>query len=346
VYIIILYVSSGFAGQICRRKTKELKTLKATKKSQAEVLPTPSASRRPEWLRKLDDGKYLLLLVIPALINIIFFHYVPMFGIVVAFQDFDPFLGFLESEWVGFRHFIRFFNYTYCWRLFKNTFLLSFYGLIFAWPTPIILALILNETKNEKWKKFVQTVSYMPHFFSTVVIVGLVTMLLSPTGGLVANALEAIGVDASNILAEAKYFRTIYILSDIWAGTGWGAIIYLAALTNVDPQLYEAAVVDGAGKLRCLWNITLPSIAPTIITMLLLRLGSIMSLNLERALLLQTPSTYETSEIIATYVYQQGIIFSSFSYSSAVGLFNSLVSLVLVIVSNYVSKTVSETSLW
>ena len=320
--------------------------MKATKKSQAEVLPTPSASRRPEWLRKLDDGKYLLLLVIPALINIIFFHYVPMFGIVVAFQDFDPFLGFLESEWVGFRHFIRFFNYTYCWRLFKNTFLLSFYGLIFAWPTPIILALILNETKNEKWKKFVQTVSYMPHFFSTVVVVGLVTMLLSPTGGLVANALEAIGVDASNILAEAKYFRTIYILSDIWAGTGWGAIIYLAALTNVDPQLYEAAVVDGAGKMRCLWHITLPGIAPTVVTMLILRLGSLLSVGFEKVFLLQVPSTYETSEVISTYTYKAGLQSNAFSYGSAVGLFNALISLALVMISNYISRTVSETSLW
>ncbi len=186
----------------------------------------------------------------------------------------------------------------------------------------------------------------MPHFYSTVVVVGLVKMLLSPTGGIITKFLLTMGIDATNLLADAKYFRTIYIASGIWQELGWGAIIYLAALTNVDPQLYEAATVDGAGKMRCLWSITLPSIAPTIITMLLLRMGSLFSVGFEKAYLLQSPSTYETSEIIATYVYTQGLQSNSFSYGTAVGLFNSIVSLALVILGNYVSRTVSETSLW
>lgn len=321
--------------------------MKATKNASAEVLPNSPETAKPEWLKKLKDGKYLLLLVAPAMICLLLFRYFPMYGLIIAFKDYKPFIGLMESEWIGFDNFIRFFNYKYAWRMIRNTLVLSFYNLIWGFPMPIILALVLNETKNMQWKKWVQTISYMPHFYSVVIVCGLVTMFLSPTGGLITKALQAIGfADAKNLLSDARYFRTIYVASCLWQETGWGAIIYLAALTNVDPQLYEAATIDGAGKMRCLWSITLPSIAPTIITMLLLRLGSVMSLNLERALLLQTPSTYETSEIIATYVYEQGIIFSSFSYSSAVGLFNSLVSLVLVIVSNYVSKTVSETSLW
>ncbi len=320
--------------------------MKATKNAPAEVLPNSPASAKPEWLKKFNDGKYLFLLVLPAVICLALFHYFPMYGIIIAFKDYKPFLGFFESEWVGFDHFVRFFNYKYCFRLFRNTFLLSFYSLIWNFPMPIIFALILNETRNMKFKKIVQTVSYMPHFLSTVVVCGLVTMLLSPTGGLITKALQALGFEATNILAEAKYFRTIYVVSGMWQGLGWSAIIYLAALTNVDPQLYEAAVVDGAGKMRCLWSITLPSIAPTIITMLLLRMGSLLSVGFEKVFLLQTPSTYETSDVISTYVYQAGLQSNSFSYGTAVGLFNSVISLALVIMANYISKTVAETSLW
>ncbi len=329
-----------------KEKIKELKTLKATKNVSAEVLPSSPASAKPEWLKKLSDGKYLMILVLPSVLCLALFYYFPMYGILIAFKDYKPFVGLLGSKWVGFDHFIRFFNYKYCWRMIRNTFLLSFYDLLWSFPMPIILALILNETRNMKFKKVVQTVSYMPHFLSTVVVVGLVTMLLSPTSGIVTRVLESMGIQATNILADARYFRTIFIASGIWQGMGWGAIIYLAALTNVDPQLYEAAVVDGAGKMRCLWSITLPSIAPTIITMLLLRMGSLLSVSFEKVLLLQTPATYETSEVISTYVYQAGLQQNSFSYGTAVGLFNSVVSLILVIASNYVAKTVSETSLW
>ena len=320
--------------------------MRATKNAKAEVLPNSPASAKPEWLKKLSDGKYLMILVAPAVICLALFYYFPMYGLIIAFKDYKPFIGLMKSDWVGFDNFIRFFNYKYAWRMIRNTFLLSFWNLLWGFPAPIILALLLNEVQNMKFKKWVQTISYMPHFFSTVIVVGLVTMLLSPTGGIITKFLMTMGIDATNILADARYFRTIYIASGIWQELGWGAIIYLAALTNVDPQLYEAATVDGAGKMRCLWSITLPSIAPTIITMLLLRMGSLFSVGFEKAYLLQSPSTYETSEIIATYVYTQGLQSNSFSYGTAVGLFNSIVSLALVILGNYVSRTVSETSLW
>lgn len=330
----------------CKENFKELNTLRATKNAKAEVLPNSPASAKPEWIKKLSDGKYLMMLVAPAVICLALFYYFPMYGLIISFKDYKPFIGLWESDWVGFDNFVRFFNYKYAWRMIKNTFLLSFWNLLWGFPAPIILALILNECQNMKFKKFVQTVSYMPHFFSTVIIVGLLTMMLSPSSGLITKALENIGIDNINLLADARYFRTIYIASGIWQQLGWGAIVYLAALTNIDPQLYEAAVVDGAGKWRCLWSITLPSIIPTIITMFLLRMGSIFNVGFEKAFLLQTPATYETSEIISTYVYLQGLMNNSYSYGAAVGLFNSLVSLALVIISNYVAKTVSETSLW
>ncbi len=334
------------SGGMCKRKIKELKTLKATKKVQAEVLPSSPESATPAWLKKFNDGKYLMLLVLPAVIILALFHYFPMYGIIISFKDYKPFVGLMDSKWVGFDHFVRFFNYKFAWRMIKNTFVLSLYSLLWGFPMPIILALILNETKSARFKKFVQTISYMPHFFSTVIIVGIVTMLFNPTGGLLTKALASIGLDATNVLYDARWFRTLYIGSSLWQETGWGAIIYLAALTNVDPQLYEAAVVDGAGKMRCLWSITLPSIAPTIITMLLLRMGSLFSVGFEKAYLLGSPSTYETSEIISVYVYQAGLAGANYSYGTAVGLFNSVVCLILVIVSNYVARTVSETSLW
>lgn len=342
----VCFLLAFFAEDGHKENFKELNTLRATKNAAAEVLPNSPASAKPEWMKKLADGKYLMMLVAPSVICLALFYYFPMYGIIIAFKDYKPFIGLMESEWVGFENFVRFFNYKYAWRMIKNTFLLSFWSLIWGFPAPIILALILNECENMHFKKVVQTVSYMPHFFSTVIIVGLVTMMLSPTGGILTKALESMGIEATNILADARYFRTIYIASGIWQGMGWGAIVYLAALTNVDPQLYEAAVVDGAGKWRCLWNITLPSIIPTIITMLLLRMGSLFSVGFEKVFLLQSPSTYETSEVISTYVYTQGLQSNSFSYGTAVGLFNSLVSLALVIVSNYVAKTVGETSLW
>lgn len=313
----------------------------------AEALPVPQ-KKQSKFMKNLSNGKYLLMLVIPTVICLALFYYLPMYGIIISFMDYKPFKGIMGSEWVGFEHFARFFRYKFFWRILKNTVSLSILSLFWGFPLPIIFALILNEVQAVKFKKFVQTVSYMPHFYSTVVVVGLFTMLLSPGSGLITNFLTGLGFEgAKNMLVDARYFRTIYIISEVWQGTGWGAIVYLAALTNVDPQLYEAAYVDGATKMRCVWSITLPSIAPTIVTMLLLRMGSIFNIGFERAYLFQQPTNYETSEIISTYVYKVGMGSSgNMSYGAAVGLFNSLVSLALVLISNKVSATVSETSLW
>ena len=308
-----------------------------------EMLPVTQAKNR-RWV-EFKKNKYLFILSIPTILCLILFYYLPMYGLVIAFQDYKPFLGIMGSKWVGFDQFSRFFNYAFFWRILKNTLLLSVYNLLWGFPAPIILALLLNEVRNQKFKKFVQTVSYMPHFYSTVVVCGLVTMFLAPTGGLITRALSVFGI-SHNFLADARWFRTLYIASSLWQSTGWGTIIYLAALTNVDPQLYEAAYVDGASRWRCLWSITIPSIAPTIITLLIMNIGSMINVGFERAFLLQTPATYETSEIIATYVYKAGIVNNSFSYGSAVGLFNSVISLILIITANKISAKVSETSLW
>ena len=312
------------------------------KNAPVELLPEQTKGRR--WV-EFKKNKYLFILSIPTIVCLILFYYLPMYGLVIAFQEYKPFLGIMGSKWVGFAQFERFFGYAFFWRILKNTLLLSVYTLLWGFPAPIILALLLNEVRNQKFKKFVQTVSYMPHFYSTVVVCSLVTMFLAPTGGLLTRALAVFGIQ-HNFLADARWFRTLYIASSMWQSTGWGTIIYLAALTNVDPQLYEAAHVDGATRWRCLWSITIPSIAPTIITLLIMNIGSMINVGFERAFLLQTPATYETSEIIATYVYKAGLVNNSFSYGSAVGLFNSVISLILVVTANKISAKVSETSLW
>ena len=311
----------------------------------AEALPVQR--KQSKFMKKLTDGKYLLLLVVPTVICLALFYYLPMYGLVISFMDYKPFKGIAGSNFVGFKHFINFFEYKYFWRLIKNTTIISFYSLIFGFPLPIIFSLILNEVQGIRFKKLVQTVSYMPHFYSTVVVVGLFSMFLDPTSGLITHFFNSIGIDKTDWLLDQNCFRTIYIVSELWQQTGWGAIVYLAALTNVDPQLYEAAYVDGASKLRCVWSITLPSIAPTMITMLLLRMGSMFNVGFERAFLFQKPTTLETSEIISTYVYKKGMMSTGgYSYGSAVGLFNSLISLAMLLVSNYVANKVSDTSLW
>lgn len=320
--------------------------LSRAKKAQAPAGALPVVNSKGQFMKKFNDGKYLFLLTIPTIICLALFYYLPMYGVIIAFMDYKPFLGFGGSDWVGFANFERFFSYKFFFRTLKNTLLLSLWSLLCGFPAPIIFALMLNEVTNAKFKKFVQTVSYMPHFYSTVVVVGLFTMFLAPTGGLITRFLQSLGVENVNILVDAKWFRPLYVMSEIWQSMGWGAIIYLAALTNVDPQLYEAATVDGAGRLRCLWSITLPSIAPTVITMLLLNMGSLLRVGFERAYLFQKPSTYETSEIISTYVYKAGLEQNNFSYGASVDLFNSVISVILLITANTVAKRVSETSLW
>ena len=303
-------------------------------------------SNQNRFFNKLKDGKYLLLLVLPAVICMLLFYYLPMWGVLISFKQYSPFKGFVDSPWVGLKHFRVFFENPFFYKYFRNTILLSAYSILWGFPAPIVFALILNDVQNIKFKKLVQTVSYMPHFYSTVVVVGLFTMFLSPTSGPINKLIMSLGFNRVSFLADARYFRTIYISSEIWQSLGWGTIIYLAALTNIDPQLYEAAIIDGASKFKRLVYITLPCLAPTIITMLLLRLGQVMNVGFERAYLLQKPSTYETSDIIQTYIYRTGIEGNNFSFASAVGLFNSAINVFFLVTCNKLSQYLTETSLW
>lgn len=306
----------------------------------------PAHIQRGEFIKKLRNGKYLLILAAPAIVFLFLFNYLPMWGVLISFKQYTPFKGFADSPWVGMKHFITFFSSPFALQYIKNTFLLSAYSILWGFPAPIILALLLNEVRREKFKKLVQTVSYMPHFYSTVVVAGLFTMFLSPINGPVMNLLVAFGFERVDLLAYPQYFRTIFIASDIWQNCGWGAIIYLAAIANIDVQLYEASTMDGASKFKRMLYITLPCMAPTIVTMLLLRLGQVMNVGFERAFLFQRPSTYEVSQIIQTYVYKMGVEGNNFSYASAIGLFNSLVNLVLLYLSNRIAKRLNDTSLW
>ncbi len=302
--------------------------------------------KKSRFLKKLNDSKYLLLMVMPVMIYFFIFNYLPMYGITIAFKQYSPFKGYIASPWVGFKHFKTFFEYPFAWRLIRNTFLLSLYSLLWGFPAPIIFALILNEVRNERGKKFVQTITYMPHFISTVVIVSMLTMFLSPSTGILNKLIASLGFDKVNFMSDAKYFRSIYIASGIWSGIGWGSIIYLAALSNIDPSLYESAMIDGANKLQKIIHINIPCIAPTIITLLILRTGNLMSVGFEKAFLLQGTINFEVSDVIQTYVYRSGIKSGQMSYATAIGLFNSVVNILFLLSANYISRRVNETSLW
>ncbi|MGL6174417.1 MAG: ABC transporter permease [Cellulosilyticaceae bacterium] len=288
----------------------------------------------------------LYIMAIPVIIYYILFHYFPMYGVVMSFQRFVPSKGFLGSEWVGFDHFISFFNDVHFWRLMRNTFLMSFYDLLFGFPVPIIFALLLNEIKSEKFKKITQTVTYMPHFISLVVICSLILTFTRSTGPITWLYTLVTGKEAISLLSRPEYFRTIYIASNIWQGFGWGSIIYFASISSIDPTLYEAAAVDGANRFKQALNVTLPSIMPTIVIMLILRMGQIMSVGFEKIILMYNPLTYEVADVISTYVYRKGLIEFNYSYSAAIGLFNSIINFALILAANKISKKVNETSLW
>ena len=290
-------------------------------------------------------NKYLYLLALPAIIYYIVYHYIPMYGATIAFKNFQPQLGIDGSPWVGFKHFVNFGKSYYFWRILKNTLLINIYSLFWGFPAPIILALLLNEIKSTKFKRTIQTVTYLPHFVSIMVISGLIIDFTSQNG-LVNDFISYLGGERGNLLLRPELFRTIIISTDIWQGVGWGSIIYLAALSGVDVSLYEAAKIDGAGRWKQMINVTLPCIAPTIIIMLILRLGSLMNVGFEKIILLYNETTYETADVISTFVYRKGLLQADFSYSAAVGLFVSIINFIMLTMSNKVSKAVNETSLW
>ncbi|MDR6550067.1 putative aldouronate transport system permease protein [Paenibacillus qinlingensis] len=294
----------------------------------------------------LNRDKYLLLLILPVLLYYLIFHYIPMYGIIIAFKNFKPLKGILGSAWVGFQYFETFFNSVYFWRLMKNTVLLSLYSLLWGFPVPIMFALLLNEVREGMFKKSVQTISYLPHFISIVVIVGMITNFTTVNGGIVNTVITWFGFAPINFLSESSWFRDIFISSSIWQGFGWNSIIYLAAIAGIDAQLYEAAEMDGANRLHKMWHITLPGLVPTIVILLILSVGNLMDVGFEKINLLYNPTTYETADVISTYVYRQGIQSADYSYTTAIGLFNNIINLILLVTVNRISKKVSETSLW
>lgn len=306
-------------------------------------------TNRSFWKKLRSDiirDKYLYMMLLPCLAYYIIFHYFPMYGLQIAFKDYNIFTGIKDSPFVGLDHFIRFFQSPDFGRVLKNTIVISLYSLAVGFTAPIIMALLLNEVRCRRFRSSVQTVIYIPHFISMVVVAGLVVNFLSPSYGIINTLIEKLGGEKIYFIMEPKYFRTIYVLMNAWKETGFATIVYIAALTSVDTQLYEAAVLDGAGRWQQTLHVTIPSILPTIVTMLIMRIGNILLLGYEGIILLYQPSTYEVADIISSYVYRSGMIETQYSFAAAVDLFNGVVSLILVVGANIVSRKLTETSLW
>lgn len=288
----------------------------------------------------------LYILILPVVAYFIIFKYAPMYGVQIAFKEFFASQGIWNSPWVGFDHFERFFNSFYFERLLWNTFTIGLYELAVGFPIPILLALMMNEVRHAKFKKTVQTVTYAPHFLSTVVMVGMLFLFLSPADGLVNRIIMLFGGEPIAFMREAEWFKTIYVFSGVWQQMGWSSIIYIAALAGIDPSLHEAAKVDGASRLQRIWHVNLPGIAPTIVILFILNVGSIMAVGYEKILLMQNDLNLESSDVISTYVYRSGILDAQYSFSAAVDLFNSVINCVLLVLVNYAAKKIGQTSLW
>ncbi len=306
-------------------------------------------TRRPAhgWRKELKENYELYLFVLPAVLSVLAFNYLPMYGIQIAFKNFRPIQGIWGSQWVGMKWFERFFSSAQFGSLISNTLLLNFYLLLVTFPMPIFMALLFNQFRHEKVRRTLQTVSYAPHFISTVVMVGMLTLFLSPTRGLYGSLARLLGTAPGNPMGEASLFRSIYVWSDVWQHTGWDSIIYIAALSAVDPQLYDAATVDGATRLQKIIHVEVPALLATASILIIMRVGSIMSVGFEKVYLMQNGLNIATAEVISTYVYKMGLTKTpQYSYSAAVGLFNTVVNLVLLTVCNGVTKRLSGSGLW
>jgi len=294
----------------------------------------------------IKRDKYLLLMFAPIFVYYVLFMYLPMPGIFIAFKDFTPGRGIWGSEWVGLQWFQQFADSIYFWRLIRNTFLLAFYPLVFGFWIPILFAICIVEIKNRAFKRFAQTVTYLPHFISTVVIAGILINFLSPTDGIVNSFLSGMGLEKINFMMDPRWFRTIFTSSEIWQSFGFNSIIYIAAIVGIDPELYDSGKIDGVNKFQEVWHLTLPSIKPTIVILLLLSLGGLMSVGFEKVYLLYNGSTYETADVLTTYVYRMGIESQNFGFATAIGLFNSVVTFVFVFAANLLTRRATQMSLW
>ncbi|MGG1513874.1 ABC transporter permease subunit [Paenibacillus oryzisoli] len=310
--------------------------------------PTHSVEKT-SWLQTIrKDWKRhwaIYLMAIPVIAYYLIFHYGPMYGLQIAFKEYSPAKGILGSPWIGFKHFESFFNGIYFWRLIKNTILLNIYDLVFGFPAAIVLALLLNEIRQARFKRVVQSISYLPHFVSIVVVAGLMVDFLSRSG-LVNQIIGIFGIEPIDFLKEAGWFRFLFVSSGIWQGIGWGSIVYLAAISTIDPTLYEAGRMDGANRWKQTLHITIPGIMPTIVILFILQMGNMLTVGSEKVLLLYNPLTYDTADVISTYVYRKGVLEASYGFTAAVGLFNSVISFILIVTANTVVKRISENKLW
>jgi putative aldouronate transport system permease protein len=302
-----------------------------------------------QTVNAIKRHKLYYLLILPGVLYFLVFHYVPMYGITIAFKDIAPFeglKGIFTAEWVGLRHFKNFASSYYFWDIIGNTLTISVYRLVFGFPAPIILALLINEARHVMFKRTVQTISYLPHFISMVVLAGLTTTLLSTDGGFINGLLQKLGFEPVAFLTDTNMFRPVLVISAIWKEVGWSSIIYLAAIAGVDPQLYEAAKVDGASRLRHIRHITIPGISHIIVILFILQIGHIMDAGFEQVFLLYSPPVYDVADIIDTYVYRKGLVEVQYSFAAAVGLFKSVIAVILVVGANYLAKKIDQEGIW
>lgn len=302
-------------------------------------------AKRREGRKKLKKSVPLFMLLVPSFLLLLFFAYTPMYGLIIAFKDYVPTLGFWGSPWVGFKHFTQFFNSYQFSLTIRNTLSISLYSILVGFPIPIGIALLSNQIRRDKFKKVFQVTTYLPHFISTMVMAGMILLFLSPGNGLIANVLDLFNIRMPNVLSNPSYFNDIYVWSDVWQHAGWDSIIYLAALSSIDPSFYEAADMDGASRLQKIFHIDVPLLIPTTMILLILRAGTVLNIGFEKVLLLQNPLNLAGSEIISTYVYKVGLQSYQYSLSTAIGLFNTVVNLLILLAVNWISKRLTKNSL-
>lgn len=323
-----------------------MKAMNATATAAKPKKAPKNALKKDNIFKRFWKTRFLFLLFVPALLYYILFKYVPMWGVTLSFYKYNIFKGWAGSTFIGLKNFEVFFNSPTFWSITSNTLILGIQSLLITFPVTILFSLLLNEIRSQKFKKVTQTVSYMPHFLSVVVVCSLATSLLDPTQGAINSIIKLFGGEPIYFLMESSWFRPIYLITEVWQGLGWGTIVYLAAISSVDPGLYEAARLDGAGRWRQMWSITLPAIAPTVATMFILKVGHVMDASMEKVLLLQQPITYDVSQVLSTYVYQIGLQQSDYALSTAAGLFTSLINLIMLIGADWVSKKVTDTGVF
>lgn len=322
---------------------------KVEKQDKTPAIATARERKKEYWKKSIRRDRYLILMILPVIIYYLIFCYFPMTGLWMAFTQYkigSGLKGLYLSDFVGLKWFKQFFSSIYAWRLVRNTFLLSFFSLIFGFPIPIIFAVAVTQLRSKRLQKTIQVSTYLPYFISTVVVCGMITNFLSPSGGIINQFLNKLGIESINFLSLPKWFRPIYVISGSWQSFGFNSIIFVAAIMGISPDLYEAMRVDGANKRQVIWHLILPSIRPTIILLLIMTLGSMMSVGFEKVYLLYNSAVYETADVIQTYVYRQGIQSNNYSYAAAVGLFNSVVNFTIVFFANRLSRKVTDTSIW